>query len=239
MATFLMVPGARHGGWAFGRVKRRLEGAGHEVFAPSLTGLAERAHLVSPAVDLSFHVDDVVRVFESWDLHDVILAGHSYGGLVITGVADRIRGAIGTLVYLDAVTPENGKSLVDIGGAALTASRAHNVVLVDGVELFEPRHEAFYGVVDAADRAWMRARMTPHPWKCFEEKLWFDEAVLAGIPTHHVVSTRIPQREARHPDMVAKARADGRWWVIPGAHDVMITDPDAVTAVLERIAAAG
>ena len=89
MATYVLVHGGGHGGWCYAKVKRLLEAAGHEVFAPSLTGLAERSRSLSRPIDLDFHIDDVVQLLTYWDLRDVILVGHSYGGMVITGVADR------------------------------------------------------------------------------------------------------------------------------------------------------
>ena len=84
MATYVLVHGGGHGGWCYAKVKRILEAAGHEVFAPSLSGLAEHARVLSPAIDLEFHIDDVVELLRYWDLRDVVLVGHSYGGMVIT-----------------------------------------------------------------------------------------------------------------------------------------------------------
>jgi pimeloyl-ACP methyl ester carboxylesterase len=116
MATYVLVHGGGHGGWCYQKVKRTLEAAGHEVFVPSLTGLAERARSLSPDVDLDLHIDDIVQLVYYWDLRDVILVGHSYGGMVITGTADRASDRVGKLVYLDAANPTNGQSLVDIAG---------------------------------------------------------------------------------------------------------------------------
>ena len=107
---------------------------GHEVYAPTLTGLGERAHLLSPAIDLDLHIEDIVQVLAYEDLHNVILVGHSYGGMVITGVADRAADRIGHLVFLDAATPHNGQSLVDVAGPLMLAARAQGRI-VDGIEL--------------------------------------------------------------------------------------------------------
>jgi pimeloyl-ACP methyl ester carboxylesterase len=89
MATYVLVHGGAHGGWCYGPVARRLRAAGHEVHAPTLTGLGERSHLLRPGIDLDTHIEDVVRVLHYEDVRDAILVGHSYGGMVITGVADR------------------------------------------------------------------------------------------------------------------------------------------------------
>jgi len=101
------------GGWCYKRVARLLRQAGHEVYTPTLTGLGERAHLINRAIDLNTHFQDIVAVIRCEELSDVVLCGHSYGGMVITGVAEQIAAKIRSLVYLDAFVPENGKSLMD------------------------------------------------------------------------------------------------------------------------------
>ncbi len=116
MATFLLVHGAWSGGWGYTKTARLMRAQGHEVWVPTLTGLGERSHLSSPGITLSVHIQDVVNVFEYEDLKDVILVGHSYGGMVITGVSSRCADRIRTLVYLDAFLPENGQALWDIAG---------------------------------------------------------------------------------------------------------------------------
>ncbi len=113
-ATFVLVHGAWHGGWCYARVAGLLRARGHTVFTPTLTGQGERAHLLSGSINLSTHIEDVLGVFAFERLDDVVLAGHSYGGMVITGVADRIPERIRALAYLDAFVPENGQSLFDI-----------------------------------------------------------------------------------------------------------------------------
>lgn len=238
MATFVLVHGGGHGGWCYAKVKRRLERAGHEVFAPSLTGLAERAHLLSPAVDLRLHVDDVVRLLHYWDLRDVVLVGHSYGGMVITGVADRAVDRVGKLVYLDAANPRNHQSLVDVAGPVIEAVRPMGAT-VDGVELVllpAPGAGAFYGVTDPDDLAWMDERLTGHPWRCFEQKLDLrDEDALWAIPQYHIVCESTVA--TRDPALIRRAREEGRFWSVHTGHDLMITEPDAVAQALAEVAA--
>ena len=108
MATFVIVHGAWGGGFSWARIRRMLAAEGHEVFTPTLTGLGERAHLASPDVDLATHIQDVVAVIETEDLRDVILLGHSYGGMVVTGAADRVADRLAHLAYLDAFAPLDG-----------------------------------------------------------------------------------------------------------------------------------
>jgi pimeloyl-ACP methyl ester carboxylesterase len=236
MATYVLVPGGAHGGWCYQRVARILREAGHDVYTPTLTGVGERYHLLNQDIDLNFHIRDVVRVLTYEDLHDVVLAGHSYGGMVITGVADFAVDRIGHLVYLDAATPVNGQSLADISPPQMQAARARGD-FVNGVEVvLQPGREPIphYGVTDPDDIAWMTPKLTPHPYKCFDQKLHLDNEVeLWQIPQTHIVCTNtIPHRD---PVLLAKARANGRLWDIDTGHDLMITEPEAVVACLLRV----
>jgi pimeloyl-ACP methyl ester carboxylesterase len=171
------------------------------------------------------------------DLRDVILVGHSYGGMVITGVGDRAGDRVGKLVYLDAATPTNGESLVDHAGPIINAVRPHGET-VDGIELVllpGPDAGRLYGVEDETDLAWMAERLTPHPWRCFEQKLVLtDEDALAAIPQYHVVCTST--LATREPTRIERARAQGRLWDIDTGHDLMITEPEAVAEALLAVA---
>jgi pimeloyl-ACP methyl ester carboxylesterase len=117
--TIVFVHGAWGGGWQYTKVEPLLEQAGHTVFRPTMTGLGERVHLAGPEVGLSTHIEDVVKVLEFEDLHEVVLVGHSYGGMVISGVAERVPDRIGMLVYFDAILPQNGESVASLFGDAL------------------------------------------------------------------------------------------------------------------------
>ena len=112
--TYVLVHGAWHGSWCWKRVRKNLQGTGHQVFTPTLTGVGERSHLNSATVDLSTHIADVVNLLRWEELSDVILCGHSYGGSVIRGIADRVPERIRTLVYLDAFVPEDGECVFDL-----------------------------------------------------------------------------------------------------------------------------
>jgi pimeloyl-ACP methyl ester carboxylesterase len=239
MATYVLVHGGGHGGWCYQRVARMLRAEGHEVHAPTLTGVGERAHLVDGRVDLDLHVRDVVQVLHYEDLHDVILVGHSYGGMVITGAADRAAARVGKLVYLDAANPRNGQSLVDVSGQAISFVRPYGEV-VDGVELVllpDPEAALLYGVTDPADVAWMAERLTAHPWRCFEQPLALaDEDALWAIPQFHIVCTSTLL--TRDPSLMSAARDAGRLWDIDTGHDLMITEPRATADALLAVAAA-
>lgn len=238
MATFVLVHGGGHGGWCYQPVARRIRAHGHEVYTPTLTGLGEREHLRSAAVDLDMHVTDVVKLLEFEDLRNVILVGHSYGGMVITGAADRAAERVGHLVYLDAAWPKNGQSLVDSAGAAILAARA-GARVVDGVELVlfpgeDPLN--YFGVRDPEMIAWMKPKLTPHPWKCFEQKLELsNEARLWRIPQTHIVCKALMERRQNRAELLAAS--EGRVWEIDTGHDLMLTEPGWVAQSLLRVAA--
>ena len=238
MATYVLVHGGGHGGWCYQRVARLLRAAGHEVYAPTLSGLGERSHLLSADVDLDMHITDITAVLHYEDLRDVILVGHSYGGMVITGVADRAADRVGRLVYLDAANPVNGQSLKDVAGPVIEAARPAGAV-IDGMELVllpSPEAGLFYGVTDPEDLAWMADRLTGHPWKCFEQPLALtNEEVLWAIPQYHIVCTST--LATRDAGLMTKARSENRLWDVNTGHDLMITEPDAVAAALLQVAA--
>jgi pimeloyl-ACP methyl ester carboxylesterase len=236
VATFILVHGGGHGGWCYKFVAERLRAKGHLVHAPSLTGLGERGHLLHAGINLDTHITDIVRLLEAEDLHDAILVGHSYGGMVVTGIADRAPDRVGHLVYLDAANPLNGQSLVDVAGPMMLMARQMGEVR-DGVELVlipEKTPPQFYGVSDPAHIAWMRARLSPHPWACFEQPLRLEnEAALWAIPQTHLIceSTR-PGRA-----LIGEGIYHGEIHAIDTGHDLMITEPDWVTERLEEVAA--
>lgn len=235
MATFVLVHGGGHGGWCYKPVAQRLRARGHEVHAPTLSGLADRAHLMSPAIDLDTHIADIAGLLEFEDLTDAILVGHSYGGMVITGAADRKPLRVGHRVYLDAAYPRDGESLYEHAHAMIHAAR-QGLHVVDGVEVVMapmPGMAAFFGITDPALAAWTEARLTRQPWKCFEQKIAFvDEAAMRAIPESHLLCTStIPGRDMA----LLRERAQGRVWDIDTGHDLMLTEPDWVVAKLEQI----
>jgi pimeloyl-ACP methyl ester carboxylesterase len=237
MATFVLVHGGGHGGWCYQRVARLLREHGHDVYTPTLTGLGERSHLLDPGIDLDTHITDVVNVLRFEGLHEVLLVGHSYGGMVITGVGDRAADRIAGLVYLDAANPVNGQSLVDVAGPMMRAARQLGEV-VEGVELVllpTPELGRFYGVTDDDDVAWMDDKLSGHPWACFEQPLRLEhEDALWAIPQYHIVCTE--HVGTRDEALLAEARAKGRYWEIDTGHDLMITEPKAVAGFLLEIA---
>ena len=239
MATYVLVPGGGHGGWCYGRVARILTSTGHEVHCPTLTGIGERSHLLGRPIDLDTHITDVVNVLVYEDLHDVILIGHSYAGLVITGVADRASDRVGQLVYLDAPVPANGQSLAEMVPDYFEHVR-RNVRVVDGVELalWPEDVPGNWGVTDPNDVAWLNERLTPHPWNCLEQPLRLaDEAAVKRLPR---TSINCPSTLQTLPAELVDAMLDAdRVWEIDTGHDLMIIEPAAVAEMLLRLAEIG
>jgi pimeloyl-ACP methyl ester carboxylesterase len=173
MATFVLVHGAWRGAWCWRRVARLLSQSGHEVFTPTLTGVGERSHLLKPDVNLDTHILDVANEMKWQELNNVALVGHSYAGMVISGVAEKMEKSIGSFVMLDAFFPETGEALVDLQPPAvrdsfLAAER-------NGALAMPPRPAAMFNV-NEKDRAWVDAQCTPHPLKSFLQKLTLTRA---------------------------------------------------------------
>jgi pimeloyl-ACP methyl ester carboxylesterase len=236
MTTFVLVHGAWHGAWCWRRVERLLRRAGHEVFTPTLTGLGERAHLMSRQIDLKTHIEDVLGVLRVEGLHDVVLCGHSYGGMVIAGVADREPERIAALVYLDAFVPKDGDCTFDL----LPAERREQFdrgVRERGFGWLVPAIPAAVYKVNAADQAWVDAQCTPHPLACFEQKI-----ALTGA--HEKITRRLYIRGALYtPSAFApvaeRLRRDPAWRVVDlrGGHDLMLDTPKELAELLMEAAA--
>src|ERR671916_494261 len=171
MTTFVLVHGAWHGGRGWGRVATRLRAVGHEVHAPTLTGLSERAHLLSPLVGLDTHVEDVVRVIDVMGLTDVVLVGHSYAGQIVTAVADRRPGAVARRVYLDAFVGSDGEAARDLLPETVEHHWAESAAGQGFGWLVPVRKLSVLGVTEQTDLDWLSPKLTPHPWKTYTDRL--------------------------------------------------------------------
>jgi pimeloyl-ACP methyl ester carboxylesterase len=220
MSTFVFVHGGWGGGWSYKQVARRLRALGHEVYTPTLTGLGERAHVrpAGPAVDLDFHIRDILAVLRWEDLTDVWLVGHSYGGFVITGVADRAPERIGALVYVDAYVPENGDSCWSLAGDALRPMLS--VGVTDDGTFVEPPEG-------------LDSRFTAQTVASFRQPI-----VLHG--EHRRIARKVYVRAARwlgSPFVAVHRRLqnDPAWstHVVDCGHDVAAAKPDELAAILE------
>ncbi len=167
MATFVIVHGAFGGGWEWREVAAHLRARGHEVFTPSLTGHAERVHLATPETGLETHIQDILNVLTYEDLHEVVLTGQSYGGMVITGVADRVPERLRHLVYLNALVPQDGQSAFDLLLPEMRRRFAESAVAAgDGWRVPAPPFED-----DPRIAAFARGRYVAEPLRAFAEPI--------------------------------------------------------------------
>ena len=166
MSTFVLIHGAYHGGWCWVRVAKLLRAAGHDVHTPTLAGMGEHAHLLSRQITLDTHIEDVSSHIETEELTGVILVGHSYGGMAITGAADRLDGSgrVARLIYVDALVPYDGDTWSSFATPAAAATSYAQTA--DGL-FMPPPDIAIYGILDPEDLAWGNRRLRPHPYGCY------------------------------------------------------------------------
>ena len=233
MATFVLIHGAWHGGYAWRHVAPMLRQAGHAVYAPSLTGLGDRAHLARREVDLDLHVQDVVSLLEMEDLQRVVLLGHSYGGMVITGAADRVPERIARLIYFDAFVPENGKSCVDYVAAAVPERAATFRKLAAESGFVPPPPASLWGHTDPALIAWLKPREVPHSLASQAQPIRLaNEPALAKIPKTFVHCTSPATGSF---EQFARKYRDAPGWrfhEIASGHDAMLLQPRATADIL-------
>jgi pimeloyl-ACP methyl ester carboxylesterase len=230
--TFVLVHGAWSGGWCYHKVADRLQAKGHQVFTPTLTGQGDRSHLVGLAINLSLHIADVLNVFHYEQLQDVVLAGHSYGGMVVTGAADRIPEKIRALVYLDAFLPEDGQSLFDINIAKNTETFIANAGSIGGLAV--PPPPASFFNVNASDAARVDALATPFPIGCFTEKIKLNGAHRT-IGRHIYVHSTVLPRESPFKPFYERVKNDPAWeaHTLACGHDAMLDMPEETARILE------
>ncbi|WP_026453764.1 alpha/beta fold hydrolase [Saccharomonospora iraqiensis] len=234
MSTFVLLHGAWHGGWVWQRVAPALRAAGHEVYAPTLTGVSDRAHLLSPSVGLSTHTEDVVSLIEAHDLTDVVLVGHSYAGQVVAGVAERVPDRLRTRVHLDAFVPDDGDAAIDLLPETVAGHYRESVSGPGFGWLIPVRSLAKLGVTEQADLDWLTPRLTPHPWLTYTEPVRCGAAA-ASVPAVFVECT--DWMRVFRPQ--AERAADRGWPVhhVATGHEAMVTAPAALADTLLSVAA--
>ncbi|WP_395321744.1 alpha/beta fold hydrolase [Variovorax sp. UC74_104] len=231
--AFVLVHGAWHGGWCWSRVAARLRAAGHAVHTPTLTGLGERRHLLSPQVNLDTHIADVVNLLECEELQNVVLVGHSYGGIVISGAADRARDRLRQLVFLDALLLDSGKSLFSDFPDAVVQQRLKTIRETGaGVGAAPALPPSAFGVKDPADAAWVQRRMTPQPVGTYLQPLQLRAPLGNGLPKTYIECTTEPI--ATLEPTKARVRADAGWRTrtLATGHDAMVIAPGPLSDML-------
>lgn len=236
-STYVLVHGAWHGGWCWKAVARILRTHGHQVFTPTLSGLGERAHLLSKTIDLSVFIQDIVNVLEYEDLTDVVLVGHSFGGLPIIGAADRVPRRIRQLVFLDAVVLEHGQTAFSRLAPEIVAQRiAQSNQSSGGLSIPVPAASAF-GVFEPAQVALLERNCTPHPLKTFDDPVTLNGPVGGTIPKTYIQCIDPVYEPLQSSRDFVRAQAHWAWDEIATGHDAMISAPAALAAKLLQYAA--
>ena len=232
MANIVLAHGAWSAAWAWKKMRPLFAAAGHTFYSPTYTGLGERCHLSRPEVDLSTHVQDVLNVLEFEDLKDVVLLGHSYGGMVATGVADKARGRIARVVYIDAFAPKDGQSLFDLVGPKAEGNmRAGAAKDGDGWQLpINPMPPD----TSPEDAAWASPRRRKQPIKTFEQKIKLESR--DPPPRHYIYALKNgPGDVFRQFGERAKSEAGWKYYEIDASHNPHITCPDVLMKLLTDI----
>jgi len=230
---FLVCHGAWSAGWAWKKMHPLMQAAGHRLITPTYTGLGERAHLANPSIDLNSHIEDVMNVIKYEDLRDIVLVGHSYGGMVATGVADRARDKVRQLIYIDAFVPNDGQSLLDL----YEADRSRVQELAKSGDGWRVPPNPTPPDTSPADVEWLSTRRVDMPVKCFETKLKLQGGPLT-LPRSYIYATRITPADTFGP-FARHAKNDPAWnyHEIDASHSPNVTTPEALMALLQKIVA--
>jgi pimeloyl-ACP methyl ester carboxylesterase len=232
MMTFVLVHGAWHGGWCWIKVTRLLTDAANTVYTPTLTGLGERAHLARPEIDLETHIQDVVAVLESEELRHVVLVGHSYAGMVISGVAARAEKRIERLVYLDAFVPDAGQALLSFMPPE-RAEAVRKAAQTDGdgwrIPPFPPER---FGVTSPRDIEWLQRHLVPQPLRTFEQPLAAPPPPPSKIPRTYIYCSK--PATGTFDQFAARFRDDRKWRFhdVKTGHDAMVTAAAEIAKIL-------
>jgi pimeloyl-ACP methyl ester carboxylesterase len=231
--TFVLVHGAWHGGWCWRRVSDLLEKKGHKVFTPTMTGLGACSHLMSKDINITTHVTDIANLIRWEDLSGVVLVGHSYGGIIINGVAEQLTDKIGSIVFLDAFMPENGDVLLE--KASPQFQEVIKAALARGDVGLKAPPAAVFGV-EEKDRAWVDAKCTPHPTGTFLEKQVYTGARDKIAKKAYIRATTYPNPSFQAALVKTKANPAWKTYELNTGHDVMVTVPDRLTEILLEVA---
>ena len=238
--TYLLVHGAWHGGWCWRDAAAHLRERGHKVFTPTLTGLAERQHLLSAEIGLETHIQDVASLVEYYDLNNIVLVGHSYGGMVVTGVADQLKDRIDHIHYLDAALPGDGENMISQGpprtGDQLAGiEQGLRALAPDGVAMQAFPPEILGIPKDHPGYEWVADKLTPHPLKTWLDPIKLENGGSEGLKRTYIHCNNpvLPNSSfAWHAEQVQKD-VSWKYHSLGTGHDAMITAPAELVKILD------
>ncbi|MEM5318286.1 alpha/beta fold hydrolase [Paraburkholderia sp. JHI869] len=231
---YMLVHGAAHGGWCWKEVATLLRSKGHTVYTPTQTGLGERSHLVWTKPNLEVLIEDVAQVFRYEDLRDVILVGHSFGGLTVSALADRIPECLRHVVYLDATVLTSGECAMDRMPAEL-AERYKQRALESGGVSVATNPPAYFGVTDPAKSSWLQTKITPQPYQPYLDKLYLKNPLGNGLPVTYIACTSPSFDSLSKSREIAKSTLGWRYVEMPTGHNAMTLIPDELARTLAEI----
>ncbi|MEU1909284.1 alpha/beta fold hydrolase [Streptomyces hygroscopicus] len=235
--SLILIHGAQHGGWCWRKILGPLRGLGYDVHAITLTGLGERAHLLTPDVDLNTHITDVLAMIEAEELTGVTLVGHSYGGMVAAGVTARLRHpAVRRLIYLDSPVPVDGDSITTV--TPFGDRLSHMCEVIDGVTVLTPGDAAAMGV-HGDDLAWVQRRLTPHPYATVTTPLHLPDGWNDGVEQIYIRCVTGPDDQTRLGLDLSRVDelAGWRYFELHSGHDAMIDAFDGLVTLLNEVCA--
>lgn len=232
--TFVLVHGAYHGGWCWKRLARLLRARGHEVYTPTLTGLGERSHLINVRPNLEMAAEDLLQLIKFEELSEIILVGHSLGGLPVSLVADRLPSLIRHLVYLDATVLESGECAADRMPRELLERYTRRALEGDGVGI-EPNSPQHYDVSGPAMSEWLESKLTPQPLQPYLDRLNLAGPVGNGLMVSYIACSSPFRPVLELSRQLARSRPDWRYVELAAGHNVMLTAPNELSNILEAI----
>ena len=231
MTIYVLVHGSCHGGCCWKKLTPLLHKYGHSVYTPTLTGLGERSHLVNKSIGLDTHIPDIVQLFEFEDLDEVILVGHSYGGLVIGGVTEKVPNRIRRHIFLDAYIPQDNKSAFDIIPGLETFYKERRLKEEGKGWLVESYTPEEFGVTNPEDIKWMRTRLSPMPWHTHDQPIRITNVRAKTIPKSFICFSEFGHSQFNS----LKSKAGWDYHELMRGHDAMITAPYELVELLELI----
>jgi pimeloyl-ACP methyl ester carboxylesterase len=230
--TIVLIHGSCHGGWCWNKLIPFLKKNDSQIYTPTLTGLGERSHLLFENINLSTHIKDIIQVVEYQNLYDIVLIGHSYGGMVVGGIAERIPDRIKTVIFLDAYIPQDGKSAFDLipGLKEIYKQRSLKEKGKEWLVLSYTPEE--FGVTDPDDIAWIKSRLCPMPFHTHDEPLTIQNIKFKKIPKFYITFTDFGESMFKSIGSEKATSESWNYFELRRGHDAMITAPEELSKLL-------
>lgn len=233
--TYVLIHGAFFGGWCWNDVAAGLRAIGHAVYTPTLTGLGERSHLMAARPTLETFIQDVAQVLRFQDLENVILVGHSFGGSIVSALADRMPQTLRHLVYLDAQLLLSGQSPASVAPSESMERYRRRAIETSNGPIIPPYDPKAFGVADPDVAAWARGKLTPHPFQTYFDALELKSRVGNAVPATYVACTSPAYPNVASSHDLAKQMEGWTYLELATGHSPMLSMPAELIAMLATI----